>query len=255
MEARLFDVGNIDGSMRELCLVLTMGRVGSTSMYESIPAIQERQKFHVHSVNVHTLIKQVMKRGSIEKSARSVQDGLRAVRAVMGFPGRVKVISLVRDVVSRELSSAFLSLRSTHSPAEVEAMLDDTRLLREFYWNKFSRGRPMVWFDNEVRNVLGMDVYESPFPSVGWKTYSNDRFDLLVIRTECDPAIKSDATSRFLGTATFPISNINSQSNKGSLAAQYLRFKTNLGLTRQELEDYAACRYQKHFYAPASNFD
>ena len=190
-------------SLEQLVVVLTMGRVGSTSIHASIPQRPGRVKYHVHSVNGRTLAKQVLRKGTLEKSARSVRHGVEAKAAIEAFSGRAKIVSLVRDVVSRETSSAFASLRATNDPETVGAILSDPVRTREFYWSTFSRGRPHVWFDNEIRDVFGIDVYDTPFPDEGWGRYSNGRFDLLVLRSESSRALQASLVGQFIESFEF----------------------------------------------------
>lgn len=232
----------------QLVVVLTMGRVGSTSIHASIPERPGRVKYHVHSVNSKTLAKQVRRRGSLEKSARSVRHGVEAMAAIEAFAGRVKIVSLVRDVVSRETSSAFASLRATNDPEAVRAILSDPARTREFYWSVFSRGRPHVWFDNEIRDVFGIDVYDTPFPDEGWGRYSNGRFDLLVLRSESSRALQASVVGQFIGDGAIPLITKNSQTSSDAVARMYRQFKENLAFTESELREYAECRYQRHFY-------
>lgn len=232
----------------QLVTVLTMGRVGSMSIHASIPQRPGRVTYHVHSVNPTTLARQIARAGSLEESARSVRHGVEAMEAIKVFTGRVKIISLVRDIVSRETSSAFASLRATRDPVTVQAILSEPAKTREFFWSAFSRGRPHVWFDNEIRDVIGIDVYGTPFPAEGWCLYSNGRFDLLVMRSESTRVLQASLVGRFIGDSEIPVVALNSQTSDSAIARMYQQFKRNLCFTEEELREYAECRYQRHFY-------
>ena len=74
----------------------------------------------------------------------------------------VRVITAVRDPVARNISAYFnnltlSTLKREFNEEELQAMMDQ-------FLDKYSHDIPLVWFDKEMRDVLGLDVYHYPFP-------------------------------------------------------------------------------------------
>jgi len=241
------EIGTWGERAPKLVLVLTMGRVGSSSVYRSIPDVPGLGKFHVHSINVKTLTRQVVRHGSLEASPRSVRDGIGALQAILRHAGPVHVVSLVREPVSRDISAAFASLRANRRIEELGGIVEDPEQVKAF-WVSFRRGRAFTWFDEEIRDVLGIDVYDSPVSPEGWQVMSNDRFRLLVMRSELGAEAQAKILSDFLGFEAFPLKRVNDQGSAPRVAALYQRFKENLTLGEAVLAEYRNSRYARHFY-------
>lgn len=235
------------GRQSDLVVVCTMGRVASSSVQRSVADKLDARVHHVHSMNPQMLAKQVAAAGSVDQAARSVQDGLTAVTDLLSHPGRVKIITLVRDAVDRNLSAAFESLRRQMDIEQLDAFLDDAERIYAFWANFYDR-RPHVWFDNEILSTLDIDVFEYPFPGQGFVSITKGRCDLLTMRSELSDTVKASALAGFLGLEDVPLRRYNQRSLSRKYYRRYQRFRHRVPLDRSYLEAEAKSRYMQHFY-------
>jgi hypothetical protein len=229
-------------------VVLTMGRVGSTSIQRSIESSLAQRVLHVHSITPRLLAKQVAKKGGLDDAPRSALDGLETVAELARRPGRVKVVTLVREPLSRAHSAAFAVLRTQHTDPDglAEFLNDEGRFAA--WWGGFKDQRPLVWFDQEIKGMLGIDVFERPFPERGWDSFRSDRCDLLVMRSEIDDDAKSTALGDFLETGEIPIQRENFQSRSNAYAPLYDRFRQQAVIADGYRSLLLDSQYNRHFY-------
>lgn len=232
----------------ELLLVHTMGRVASTAVQRALQEHLERDVFHVHHVNPVVLARQVARAGSMDKAARSVLDGLDAACALIRHSGHVKIISLVRDPIARNISALFADVRRGIGPEQLDEILADTQKISE-RWARFYDNVPNEWFDIEMLDTFGIDVYSRPFPPQGVGHYSNGRAELLVLRCELDDEAKAAAIAQFVGAEGLRLGRENDGSRRGEFDSRYRRFCAAIDLDADYVAGVASSRYMRHFYA------
>jgi hypothetical protein len=234
---------------KELVQVLTMGRVGSLSVQRSIEKKIGRDVPHIHSVNPVILSRQVVKAGSVSNAARSVQEGLAAVAQLIRHQEAVKTVTLVRDAIARNLSAVFAELRKVCPDAEqMDEFLQEPDKVRKV-WREFHDRRPYVWFDNELRDVLGIDVYLYPFPEEGIVTIKHGRYEVLIMRTELEDSLKSAALAKFLRVNELPLYSHNNEARTTTYSSRYEQFRRSIGLEEAYLRAAGQSRYMRHFYS------
>lgn len=235
----------------DLILVHTMGRVGSTTVHWSIQQKLKRDVFHIHALNPTTLASQVAKRGSLSSLPQSVRCGLAATMQVMRTQAHIKIVTLVRDPVERNLSAMFAALSTAHSGPSLDKLLDNREEILS-RWEKAHHARPENWFRSEVEEPLGVDVYSQPFPDEGVLHISKGRIDMLVARSELPDEQKSRILSDFLGIEEIPLVTRNDSARHGLEAEQYRRWRDIVGPTQDYIQRQRSTRYATHFYNPSS---
>lgn len=229
-------------------LVHTMGRVGSYTLQSSIESRLGRHIPHIHALNPKTLAQQVLKAGSIHQSAISVRSGLDAVLQVMQVSAPIKIVTATRDPVDRNLSAMFAAFRGSRDANEIDALLENANQVRT-HWANAYHARPHQWFDHEIRDPLGLDVYEHPFPPDGVQTIVEGRVQLLLLRSELDNERKSAALANFLEVDHIPLITRNAESRQGCMADRYRRWRDIVGPSDSYLTEHRSTRYWQHFYA------
>lgn len=125
-----------------------------------------------------------------------------------GEAGRVKVISLARDPVARDVSGFlhFLSWRNPDLAASLANGAGPRRLARgaaaQFFRFDEATNYTCTWFDREIKEVLGIDVFESGFDRDAKRLLTGDggRVEVLVLRTEdLEDPMALGALSEFIG--------------------------------------------------------
>ena len=109
---------------------------------------------------------------------------------------------------------------------------------------------PLTWFDDELKAVFGIDVYDAPFPhEKGYCMYSSDYCDALVMRLEDLDDCYRPAIEQLTGMDVTRLKSENTASQK-VYADIYKTFKRNLKLPEDLLNRVYASKYATHFYTP-----
>jgi hypothetical protein len=167
--------------------------------------------------------------------------------------GDWKIVSLVRDPLARTVSAFFRHLSLNH-PELGERFHDDpdnvAHLIELFRRADNVEDRfALDWFDREVKDVFGVDVFDRPFPKDGLGCiYSCDAGNLLVIRTEDLASSGSQALGAFLGTEPIPLNHYNRTTDR-SYARTYQRFMAELSLPAEHLDRMYGSKLAQHFYS------
>lgn len=159
------------------------------------------------------------------------------------------IVTLVRDPVARNISDFFQVIgefdpdffdRSRRGELGVEE-------IRERFFQLSSADRS-YWFDREVRDVFDIDVYASPFPKrQGFAIYEGPRARMLLIRLDDLEACGRDAFREFLNIPDFRLSRANVGDEK-EYRDVYRRFREEVILPEEYLEQQYASRLARHFY-------
>jgi hypothetical protein len=254
---------------KHLILVYQMGKVGSSSVVRSLKAQD------IPSYNVHTFAPFFLKRGqkifkaefyATNMVPKTLWDQQLIRRQILQSSSDkpVKIISLVRDPIARNVSQFFqwpnmvmeqsdggYHLRSPvfnyDRILKSEAVEDE---LAKLYLTRFKlHERPLVWFDEELKHHFGIDVYGSDFPKErGYAIYRNGQTDAMVIKLEHLGDIARSALKEFLGIESFELvdANIGSKKNTSDL---YRRFLDSIRLPQDYLDTMYNSRFVSHFYS------
>jgi hypothetical protein len=167
--------------------------------------------------------------------------------------GDWKIVSLVRDPVARTVSAFFRHLTLNH-PELGDGFRDDPGNVAELI-ELFRRADHLEdefaldWFDREVKDVFGVDVFDRPYPTDGrGRIYACDAGSLLVLRTEDLESHGSQVLGAFLGIEPIPLKHHNRTSDR-SYARTHDRFMTELRLQPDYLDRMYGSRLARHFYS------
>jgi hypothetical protein len=164
-----------------------------------------------------------------------------------------RIITLVREPIGRNLSAYFQNLeiffandydkkRNTLNQPILEEVM-------ETYINKFDHDKPMRWFDEEIKGILGIDVFAEPFSvDEGYKIYSNENYDMLLIRMESLDASVKKAIHEYLDLDDFELIKTNIGSDKG-YSVLYSQVKENIRLPSEYLDRLLSSKYMLKFYS------
>jgi hypothetical protein len=226
-------------------IVYQMAKVGSSAVVGPLRALGV-PAFHIHRMNRDHLEEMRAVRAAlgwrIPPIPRHDQIGLQLRERVIRRLRPAKIITLVRDPIARNLSSYFEHLDAiwnrdhAHESVSIEA-------LQAGFAERFTHDEPLTWFDDEIRPVLGIDVYETPFPASGIQALD----DLLILRTELDDEVKASAVAKFLGLGRLSVTATNETTGKRK-GDVYRQFRATLRLDPNYVDRMLDARYTSHFY-------
>lgn len=236
-------------------VVLQMGKVGSSSVVRSI----RESSFRGHVFQLHIIDREDIDRAvsRIRASARPILDEhlvySRALHAkLLNATRPIRIVTLTREPIARALSFVFQDLQrqvgqELTSPG---ASRQFTEAVRSKLEDGSPHADPSAWFDTQVKQPFGIDVFSKPFDYEQAATVINgDRASVLVARMEdlgesdCEGAI-----SEFVGAncnLTRDSANVGVDKKHGEI---YRTLQESFRLPSSDLDRLVATRYFRHFY-------
>ena len=186
-------------------MVFQMGKVGSSTVVKALESLSLHDPIlHVHTLNPKNFDAAIARvRASINPTlprhlfvSKFLIDKLSQKR----FPCRV--ITLTREPVSRAFSFVFEDWKKQAPGAKSDSDLQRAHMcsaLNRLLSTKNGISDPTRWFDSEVFEVFGFDVFSQPYDfEKGFVTYQKGSVSLLLIRLEDLDRSLPDALSEFL---------------------------------------------------------
>lgn len=131
-------------------------------------------------------------------------------------------VTMVRDPIARNIAQMF--------ETEMEQGVDNIT--------------PLVWFDDWLYPVLGIDVYATKFPKTkGWKIYDGK---LLVIKTGKLSDSLAEALTALCGEADYEVDHRAMGSVK--FGPKYTEYIKSAAFDPEFLDQMYGSKYVKHFY-------
>ena len=232
-------------------VILTLGKVGSSSMYRSLKKAYTGKVYHVHSLNIDSILES--RRVVLESDRKSVPfHNLIAYHLVKKLENHfVKpyVIILVREPVSRAVSEAYQNSDLFSGVIENDDGIDDKAMIRHLQslLNDSSQAnKPDVWFNREVLDSFDLDIFNSERHRK-YTIYDRPKARLLVLRMEDMNKEFTFALKDFLNTEIDIELLLDNIGSKKWYSESYVSLLRALN----EYESYSVfkeTRYYKHFY-------
>ncbi len=230
-------------------IVYQMGKVGSTSVFNSIKAAGVKSIYHVHRMypeNIISLENALSKKNiAIPKH---LETGIEIYQNIISKSKEAKFITLVREPVERNISAFFQNFCEFMGEGFVEEKISIEKIIWSFKV-KYDHRIPLDWFDIEPKRTLGIDVYEYNFnPENGYQVLKQGPFEMLLLRTEISDDKKADCISRFIGEPNLKIKRSNlSQDKNYSKAIE--RVKNTIALDKDFIYGMYNNKFVKHFFS------
>lgn len=222
-------------------IVFTMGKVASTAVSQSLRAAN----FPIYDVHALTPGR-IMARLETEfanAERRTIPNHLINSIKVHNDLARYdknRVISLIREPVMRNISAVFqnLPLRLADDFDEIVARLQ-----------RYQPTIPDFWFENDFIPTTGINVLSADVDATSDHfLFSNDRFEVLILKMEASDARKSEIVSDFVGA------NVNvirqNEANDKWYSEAYAKIGESLDLMGSDyLEKCFSLRYFRQFFS------
>lgn len=251
-------------------LIYQMGKVGSKTVRKSLEALDlDMPIFHVHFLTeerVRDTEKERWKYLGTEKEGHLKhvwQYQYLRKRMTSDLNGKKwKIVTLTREPIGRNISTFFENLdvellegdnryriQSDYYDFEIVANLENTDELVDIFFEKLYHDRPLVFFDQEIKSVFGVDVFSGEFPiSKGYKVYEGELADVLLIRLESLNECAAEAFKEFLNIEELALLDTNVGGEK-AYAPIYKEVKDSIVLPESYVERMYTSRYTRHFYS------
>jgi hypothetical protein len=210
-------------------IIYQMGKVGSKSIFWSLSRQYPGVVLHAHYFTPdHT-------NWRIRRLYRWAIDEAKPLN----------LISLTREPIGRDVSNFFQNFEK-YTGVPYHKMNFSLEELKSIFLNR-NKGNSLGWFDRNISENFGIDVYVNPFPKCGYTTYTRKNIRLLVMRSEINNEIKAEVIKDFLNLDTFQIFNRNIGADK-EYSSTYKGFKKNVKLPLDYINMICKSKYFNHFY-------
>ena len=225
-------------------IVHTMGRVGSSTVAFACDELDGYETYHTHFLNqqsIDDLLRRAERRG--RKIAPNISRSLVVLNDILPKTDEVKMITLVRDPVARNLSGCFANFL-TKKPRSEGALLTRQEVQDQF--DQFYHDRPLWWFDRELKEALEIDLLAHPFSKEDqFQRLKFGQIDLLAMQAELDDEIKLRVLQEFLGTNKLGLKRRNVHAKKDDRYGQFLQYAP---VTSDYMDKFYDQPYVNHFY-------
>lgn len=214
-------------------LILQMGKVGSPLLKDSVAPIWPGLTIQTHNL---------MRDRRQSKSLTLVYDDvIRKRRPVF-------LIIPLRDPISKNIASFFENF-GRHTGVKYEESTFSLEELIRIFLQKVNHHAVLSWFDNHLKPVFGIDVYNYDFPPNGIQVIHHRNTKLLLMRSELPAATKQSAVREFLNMPEFVLSTAHDGVEK-EYAATHKQFTEAFIAPDWYLRKMYESRYFNHFYSP-----
>ena len=251
---------------KQLLFVHTMGKVASSSITQALQASPSGHRlmiYHTHFLSPPglALAHDLADRGFTGPNLTPadpreflVRNAVlsQQLRQLWRWGRRVKVITLVRDVVATNLSGYFYNSYAWPADLRRAAQARQPGVLEQLaadFLAHYPHEFPLNWFDMEVKNVFAIDVFAQPFAQEqGYQIYRGDRADLLLLKLDRLADCADAAFKTFLGLPHCQLRRVN-EADDHWYRSLYQEFTAAGRLPASYLTQMYETRYTHHFFS------
>lgn len=237
-------------------LVHQMGRAGSMTTMNSLRgAVGSLPIFHTHWLHPAHIEKRLRRVGHLLESRQplNVRIGRRIASELQreGTSRRHwKLVTVFREPIARNVSVFFLSIEDFVDDFfgnHARGKLNNQQLVDTFI-QKFPHQQPLEWFDFEIRDLFGIDVYEHPFPQEqGYQIIRTEQVELLLLKLEQLNTCFQQAFHEFLGVDVSSLSHTH-VTEQDPAKPMYAGFLREAVMPLDYLDRMYDSKFARHFY-------
>jgi len=219
--------------------IYTLGKSGSSSLLSTL-----QRKFSIFNVyQLHFInCDYIRENHSDDFAVRNIDKANNFLRK--HSKNNIKYISLVREPVSREISSFYQNRQLYFKDVLPNDFKEINNLIE-------SRGYDLAlnWFDYELKKHLNFDVYSQSFDKAkGFSIYKIDsNAELMILRTDCINKFGIVAINKFLNTDIKQMKTANIGNNKSNSLYQK-QLKSQFKLSDENLNKIQNSKFMNHFF-------
>lgn len=218
--------------------VYTTGRVGSTSLYNTL--------------NEHPAVF-TFKIENLSSEAKRQKRGNRVwfYDHIVKSQRQAKFITIVRDPIALmigEFYSKLAWITGLNLEENLPSIDELVHLFNTVYFEQNRHQEKLAWFEREYHGVLGIDIYRQVSPAEsGSASFQSGRYQVLIQQLEQSNELRSQQVANFLGLSNLTIRRDNVRNEK-SLGKTYDEFKKQVKVLPQHLDTAYNSAYAKYCY-------
>lgn len=243
-------ITNIVNRSNQIVIIYTIGKVGSTTLLESLKNSSINIPiFHIHSLNKTNIYNQ--KQYYLNSERKSVPFHL--IRSsvlekrLKFFTGKLFIITLIREPIGRELSSVFqdaLIFKNFY-----KKNIGSTNEIIERKINALTEELPEEkWFNTELKEVFNINIFDLKFePKKGYIFYEKKNISFLLLRLEDLNKVFMESMAKMFKNKHIDLINKNIGKDK-FYSNSYNNFKSMYGIDKDKIKRIVNSRFIKKFY-------
>ena len=241
-----------------IILIHQMGKVGSSTVESSLREFNLRTPIYkTHYLNEDTV--KTMWNDKVKLHKKPLKKHYLANKYISRMltnpefrENKLNIITLVREPVICNISRFFHSIEDfiPNFYKNIEKGVIQNDEIIDVFINVFPyHSWNLEWFDKEVKNVFGIDVYSKPFDKLeGFQIFNEKNVDLLLLKLESLNNCSRKAFRQYLGINNFAIVNSNVAKDK-PYEKPYREFIKSIEFPKSYLDKMYCHKYTQHFYS------
>ena len=236
-------------------IVYTMGKTGTKSIYNSLlTANLRRPLFYLHCLSREgTFFANRLSMTSAHSApVKNYWVSLYLNKIISGNSNiSFDLISCVRDPIAVNISGFFQTIE--HWIPNFNSMLRnksiDIQDMVKIFFDQYPHNFPLNWFDNEVRNIFDVDVYDSNYNhDTGYQSIQNNKAHMVIFRLDKLEKFCAVGLQKELNLHNIKLSKHNISKNK-SYGKIYNSFLDTIQIPEDYLNMMYKSKMAKHFYS------
>ncbi|MDG2291103.1 MAG: putative capsular polysaccharide synthesis family protein [Phycisphaerales bacterium] len=239
-------------SGNKLILVHQMGKVGSSSIMGILQSLDNITPFHIHWCNARNLsykarIVHENQRVSNRYGDRN-QFGLMLNDRIIQPLKSNTLITMFRDPVARNISSYFQHLDEIWGVRRAHDRIPIHELTRGFQ-ESFEHDEPIDWFDTEILDIYGVDLFSHEFDRARrWSIIKDNGWSVLAIRSDLPDSGQQEAVSKLIERPVPAVKRQNVGEDK-AYADIYRAFQSQIQLPDDHLDRLYSAPATRYFFS------
>lgn len=212
-------------------------------MYHSLKKqFPYKEIWHIHFLGETWLTK--MENGH-EVFDRNIKLAERFYKRLEERKWNIRIITLVRDPVAREISGLFQTWQHIFDRPDVTDITLDEAL---GYLRKEEFGYSENWFNTDFKEFTGLNLFESTFDKdKGYTIYRSNRGPVICLQMERLDEVYNEAMNQFMGNGSYRLERTNITADRSS-GAFNVEVKKAFKLDKEKADKVYNSTFTQFFY-------
>ena len=198
-------------------LIYQVGKVGSSTIYKSIKKhVKDVPIYQIHNITLADEILEDEKQKGFKDGLHHLEIGSNLKQIIHKNPEiKWRIITGVREPVQRWISDIFQNINERYSEFLNSKGEIKTKDLFKFIQNTIHSEPMQFWFDKELKQTFGIDIYKYSFnKNAGYSIIKEGNVDILVYQLEKLEKNFSKMCADFFNQQNFELLNDNVAKDK-----------------------------------------
>ncbi|MDR8393373.1 putative capsular polysaccharide synthesis family protein [Aliifodinibius sp. S!AR15-10] len=235
-------------------IILTPGKVGSSSIYKTLKSEFKNPVFHIHRLSAGGVEHSIMQHLNSDRKSRPLHLIVAKLlrEKLKAYDGDLYIITSIREPISRAVSAFFQNTDFYKNEIEKAGLNIDQDKAKKLLSEKLDASitdKLENWFEEEIKRNFNIDVFEEPFnTSNNYLIKRKDDISYLLLKMEALDETFPIAIKDFLDLpSTLKLKNTNIGSEKHYSKA-YRNIKKDISINTKDLEKIIKSKFFKKFY-------